>query len=110
MFLGLTLGWIPVLTLGLINNKRATADSNVLPALSNITAVAATDGGGGTNVVVTRSNTDHGSPLEVGLLFPVVLFLHQPAPEQPTPVFAASAEILQVQSKVSENKTRWFAA
>ena len=63
-----------------------------------------------TGFFILSKDSFNFSPLEVGLLFPVVLFLHQPAPEQPTPVFAASAEILQVQSKVSENKTRWIAA
>jgi hypothetical protein len=50
MFLGVTLGWIPVLTLCLINNKPTAAHSNVMQTVYNVTAAAAVGGGGGNNL------------------------------------------------------------
>jgi hypothetical protein len=53
MFLGFTLGGIPVLLVGLSNMKRAATDSNatVVPNVYNATAAAASDGGGNVSAV-----------------------------------------------------------
>jgi hypothetical protein len=53
MFLGFTLGGIPVLLVGLNNMKRTATDSNatVVPNVYNATAAAASDGGGNMSAV-----------------------------------------------------------